>query len=212
MELSELRVHDLLRLPSPEAVSVVDPPFWLAGALESAPWVVVRRPPPRERRVAVGIRGISRDQRCAATLDPAGIGERVAPEDLVAREAWRHGQRTGLKVLEVLADLAPMLQQKGLIWGVAGGAGFELATGAPVLTDASDLDLILRCGFPLPEAALLALAGDVTAAPCRIDVLVETPRGGFSLSEFAGASGSVLLRQPDGVRLIAPTELTAPGG
>ncbi len=211
MELSELRVHDLLRLPSPAAVSVVDPPFWLAGALESAPWVVVRRAPPRQGHVAVGIRGAFRDQRCAAYVDPAILREKVAPEDLVSREAWRQARRPGVPVLKALAEHAPLFRQSGLVWGVAGGAGFELATGTAVLTATSDLDLVLRCDIPLPEATLLNLAGVAGAAPCRIDVLVETPQGAFVLAEFATATTRVMLRRPDGARLVPRAALNELG-
>lgn len=212
MELSELRVHDLLRLPSPDAVSVVDPPFWLTPALQAAPWVVVRRSPPRFGRIAVGIRGASRDERCAAYLDPTAIRERVTPEALVARQAWRQAPCRQHALMRSLACHADDFTGTGLSWGIAGGAGFELATGAPVLTAASDLDLVVHCGLPLPARALRAFAEIVAVAVCRVDVLVETPRGGFALAEFMGGSGSVLLRQPDGARLVACAGLTAAEG
>jgi phosphoribosyl-dephospho-CoA transferase len=209
MGLTELRVHDLLQVPSPDAVEVVDPPLWLAGALAAAPWVVVRRAPPRHGRIAVGIRGTTRDQRCAAYLDPAHIRQRVAPEDLVVRAAWETAPRRAQPVLVELARRAPAFNATGLAWGIAGGAGFELATGMPVLSDSSDLDLILRGAPPLAEVTLAAFAALAGEAACRIDVLVETPAGGFSLAEYVGTSDTLLLRQPDGARLIARARLRA---
>lgn len=209
MGLTELRVHDLLQVPSPNAVEVVDPPLWLAGGLAAAPWVVVRRAPSRNGRVAVGIRGTTREQRCAAYLDPAHIRQRVAPEDLVARAAWETAPRRAHPVLVELARRAPAFTATGLAWGIAGGAGFELATGMPVLSESSDLDLILRGALPLAETALAAFAALTGEAACRIDVLVETPAGGFSLAEYVGTSDTLLLRQPDGARLVARASLRA---
>jgi phosphoribosyl-dephospho-CoA transferase len=41
------------------------------------------------------------------------------------------------------------------------------------------------------------------AAPARIDVLLETPRGGVLLADLAPAPTRVVVRTPDGPRLVA---------
>jgi hypothetical protein len=38
------------------------------------------------------------------------------------------------------------------------------------------------------------------AAPARIDVMLETPRGGVSLTDLAAMPAPVLVRTPDGAR------------
>ena len=203
----ELRTHDLLRLPTPAAVRVVEPPEWLAEALGNAPWVVVRRAAPVAGRVPVGIRGAHRDQRCAAFVEPSSVVERVAPEALVQRQAWRTAVRADHPVIRAIEHLAPRLDATGLAWGVAGGAGFELATGQPVLREESDLDIIVRVEFPLPLAALRHVAEAGVTAAARVDVLVESDIGAFSLAEFNERRDALLLRGIGSPRLIARTEL-----
>ena len=203
----ELRPHDLLRLSAPAAVRVAEPPEWVAGALDSALWVVVRRAAPVAGRIPVGIRGLRRDQRCAAFVDAASVVERVVPEDLVRAKAWRTAARADLPVIRVIERLAPRLDATGLTWGVAGGAGFELATGRPVLREESDLDIIVRAGFPLPVAALQHMAETCSAATVRVDALIESRAGAFSLAEFCAPRDTLLLRGADGPRLIARAEL-----
>ncbi|WP_454684200.1 malonate decarboxylase holo-ACP synthase [Ancylobacter moscoviensis] len=215
-----LRPHDLLRLRAPADARVPEPPDWVMPALEAAPWVVVRRAAPVAGRVPVGIRGPRRDQRCAAAVDPAAILACVTPEALARARAWETAARPGHPALRALAALAPRLDATGLVWGVAGGAGFELATGRPVLREASDLDIVLRASFPLPVDALrqAAVACEAALPPvppaarvnARVDALVETPLGAFALAEFCGDGDTLLLRGAGGPRLVTRAELERP--
>ncbi|MBS7543984.1 malonate decarboxylase holo-ACP synthase [Ancylobacter oerskovii] len=205
----QLGVHDLLRLSSPDAVAVADPPSWLAGALAATPWVVVRRAPPRGGRVAVGIRGAGREERCAAFLAPSAIVERVRPEDLARRRAWESADRAGHPVMQALRHIAPRLDAAGLPWGIAGGAGFELATGRPVLREQSDLDLIVRAELPCPLLPLRQMQAICETAAVRVDVLVESRQGAVSLAELCGTAEQVLLRGAEGPRLVSRAMLTA---
>lgn len=211
-----LRPHDLLRLRAPADARVPEPPDWVMPALEAAPWVVVRRAAPVAGRVPVGIRGPRRDQRCAAAVDPAAILACVTPEALARARAWETAARPGHPALRALAALAPRLDATGLVWGVAGGAGFELATGRPVLREASDLDIVLRASFPLPVDALRQAAAACEAAlppvppAARVDALVETPLGAFALAEFYRAGDTLLLRGAGGPRLVTRAELEQP--
>lgn len=207
--------HDLLRLSAPSAVRVAEPPDWIAAALDDAPWVVVRRAAPLAGRVPVGIRGERRDQRCAAFIDPSVVVERVAPEDLVRGQAWRSASRAGHPVIRAIELLAPHLDAVsrawGLVWGVAGGAGFELATGWPVLREESDLDLIVRSGLPFSVRALQHVAEACGRAAVRVDALVESEDGAVSLAEFCELRDPLLLRGADGPRLVAREQLTGAG-
>ena len=66
-----------------------------------------------------------------------------------------------------------------------------------------------RCDFRLDrrlepsEAFALLAALAEAAAPARIDVLLETPRGGVSLADLAAMPAHVLVRTAGGPRLAA---------
>lgn len=199
--------HDLLRLREPIALTVDAPvPSWVDAALRSIPWVVVRRGYVRDGMVPVGVRGTKRQERFAAFLAVAEIAERLSPEYLAGSPAIVAQQRKdAVPALSALARVAPILERRGYGWGPGGSVGFELATGVRTATSSSDLDVILRQDRRLePNAAAhLRDALAEAAAPARIDVLLETPRGGVSLADLATRPAQVLVRTPDGPRLAA---------
>ncbi|MET7422649.1 phosphoribosyl-dephospho-CoA transferase MdcG domain-containing protein [Dactylosporangium sp. NPDC005555] len=84
-------------------------------------------------------------------------------------------------------------------WGPTGSAGFELATGHPTTTDASDLDVIIRRDT-IPTAVWAAELRD--RLPAGVDCLIETPAGGVALAELAAGPATVALRTGDGPRLV----------
>jgi phosphoribosyl-dephospho-CoA transferase len=89
-----------------------------------------------------------------------------------------------------------------LPWGPAGGVGFELTTGLPVTTEASDLDLVIRASQRIALAQARSLLDRTIGLETKVDVRVETPVCGFSLEEYAKASSAlILLRHTDGVSL-----------
>jgi len=206
----ELRPHDLLRLTSNAALQVTDPPGWLPAAIESMPWVVVRRAQSLAGRIAVGVRGSCRDQRCAAYLEEAGIADIVRPEDLASPASWHPAARSNHRVIAALTQMAPTLAETGFCWGVAGAAGFELATGHPVLTETSDLDLIVRLPFPPLLDALRAVGSSLSRYDVVTDVMVETPAGGLALAELLGGSDNVLLKTAAGPKLLKRAALLNP--
>jgi phosphoribosyl-dephospho-CoA transferase len=199
--------HDLVRLREPMALTVDAPvPSWVEPALRRTPWVVVRRGYVRDGMMPVGVRGLTRPQRFAAFLAVAEMADRLSPEDLtVSRYAFEQKRRDAVPALAALARIAPILARRGYRWGPGGSVGFELATGISTATLSSDLDVILRQARRLepPEALALRAALVEAAAPARIDVLLETPRGGVSLAELAVGPTHVLVRTPDGARLAA---------
>ncbi|OWJ63542.1 malonate decarboxylase holo-ACP synthase [Inquilinus limosus] len=190
--------HDLLRIdPAALTELVRDLPGWAVASLAAAPWVVLRRAPPFEGLLPVGIRGASRAERCAAWLSPAAIIDRRTPEDLAAARAWQvHPRRAEVPALAALDAVAALLD--GWRWGPAGSIGFELATGYPAAHRDSDLDIVLSA----PHRIRRSEAGRLLAAlPARIDVAVETPPGACSLAEIA-TGGPIAVKTPVGPRLV----------
>jgi phosphoribosyl-dephospho-CoA transferase len=154
----------------------------------------------------VGVRGLTRSQRFAAFLAVAEIADRLSPEDLTdSRYVIEQERKNAVPALAAWARVAPILARRGLRWGPGGSVGFEIATGVPTVTALSDLDLILRQDRRLEpgEASDLLAALANATAPARIDVVLETPIGGVSLADLAAMPAQVLVRSPDGPRLVA---------
>jgi len=203
-----VRPHDLLFLGRSAAFEACvscgsERPGWLgADWLQRAP-LVVRRAVAGPGHVPVGARGLQRNERCAGHVLLADVVRRVTPQDL-AREALAGQGRiaaSSLPCLAALLELAPRLQALGLDWGPAGGAGFWLASGLPVLRPDSDLDLLVRAPQPLSPSQLSTLSALQSHAACRIDIQVDTGLGGFALTEYA-RGGKVMLKTADGPLLL----------
>lgn len=203
------RPHDLLFLHGADAFVACAcnaRPGWLASAwLAQAP-VVVRRAVAEPGRVAVGARGLQRNERCAGQVALTDVARRIAPQDLarVVRQEPDHlgADAAVLPCIAALLELAPRLQDLGLSWGPAGGVGFWLATRLPVLRPTSDLDLLVRAPQALSPARLAALCALQTHAACRVDVQIDTGAGGFALMEYA-RGGKVMLKTDAGPLLVS---------
>ncbi|MCY1530114.1 Phosphoribosyl-dephospho-CoA transferase [compost metagenome] len=189
------RPHDLLWGMTPDQLPA-DAPAWAHQALAAGHPVVVRRVLCGPGMVAVGLRGASREQRLAAVMPVRSIQRLLSPEQLSQRAP---GQWPALRAL---AAVKPVLDAVGLPWGPTGGVGFQLATGIPVLHEASDLDLVLRTANPFCRQQARELLAVLSDAPCRIDLQLETPNGAVALREWAGDSQRVLLKCADGARLV----------
>lgn len=190
--------HDLL-WGMPVVALPADAPAWVAEVLGLGHPVVVRRAQVAEGWVAMGVRGHSRDQRYATLMSVADITRRVTPEQLIevvgdAATVW--------PALQALRQIRSVMHAQGLPWGVAGGAGFELATGIRVLHQSSDLDLILRTDDFFSRERARALVDALNGAVCRIDLQLQTPAGAVALREWAGPARQVLLKADDGARLV----------
>ena len=204
----ELRPHDLVRLGESGLAlgSEAQTPAWVSASLAMAPFAVVRRcgaAPPGT--VPVGIRGSRRNERYATLLPRAAITRSIAPEDLALERTWKRAPRCcTIGALVALGMAAPWLDGLGLPWGPVGGVGFELATGAPVLHDGSDVDLLLRAAGPLDLPALANLDARLASLPVRFDVQVELDAGAAALAEILDASSrTMLVRTVEGPRLVA---------
>ncbi|MDT4852726.1 Phosphoribosyl-dephospho-CoA transferase [compost metagenome] len=187
--------HDLLWGMTPSHLPA-GAPAWAQQVLAAGHPVVVRRANCEPGKVAVGIRGASRDQRLAALMPLRSILRLLSPEQL------RPCVTADLPALRALEVVAPVLDATGLPWGPTGGVGFQLATDVVVLHEASDLDLILRTPNPLDRQQARALLAALANAPCRIDLQLETPHGAVALREWAGESRRVLLKCAESARLV----------
>jgi phosphoribosyl-dephospho-CoA transferase len=176
-----------------------DAPDWAVKVLQQGQPVVVRRANGAAGQVAVGLRGSNREQRFASWMPASSVLRRVSPEQLAAHPVNdRHWP-----ALKALQQLKPVLEATGLVWGVSGSAGYELACGVAALHQYSDLDLILRTPVPMSRPAARQLLERLQTPLCRIDVQLQTPKGAVALSEWAGDARQVLLKASAGACLVA---------
>ncbi|TBV05976.1 malonate decarboxylase holo-ACP synthase [Phytopseudomonas dryadis] len=194
-----VRPHDLLWGLTHEHLPG-DAPDWCQAALHGQPPAVVRRAPPRPGWVAVGLRGEQRGERYACWLPLAAVGRALCPEQL---RACTPPDAAGLPVWQALCLARDILEGSGLTWGVTGSAAFELACGRRVTHAGSDLDLLLRTPEPLDPAFARRLLAQLARAPCRIDVQLQTPRGGVALAEWARAPARVMVKSEQGPLLLS---------
>lgn len=188
--------HDLLFVRRPQAFACAGVrPDWLDPA---AP-LVVRRETTAPGTVPVGARGLARNERCKGYIASTDVAAVVTPRMLAARA---RAADSDLPCIAALRALAPRLDALDVDWGPAGGTGFWLACGLPVLRATSDLDLLVRLPRRPSPALMAALCGLQDGQPCRLDIQVDTGDGGFALAEYA-RGGRVLLKTNDGPRLVA---------
>jgi phosphoribosyl-dephospho-CoA transferase len=214
------RPHDLLFARARDGFTAAGArPDWMDW-LDGGDWaarapLVVRRAATQAGRVPVGARGPLRNQRCAGYLAADAVVRCVTPERLAAAvidgpalDLCAAADR--LPAIAALLALAPRLQALfrdwDLDWGPAGGAGFWLASGLPVLRPDSDLDLLVRAPQPPAASVVAALAVLQDGAACRIDIQIDTGHGGFALNEYVRETrrgGRVLLKTAAGPLLVA---------
>ena len=193
-----VRPHDLLLARAPDAFRVDGArPDWLDAC---AP-LVVRRECTAPGVIPVGARGLHRNERCKGYIALDAVAAVLTPRMLAQRLPARNDGAVP-PCIAALRALAPRLDAQGVDWGPAGGAGYWLACGLPVLRPASDLDLLVRLPRRPTAATLAMLAALQDGQPCRIDLQVDTGRGGFALAEYA-RGGGVLLKTDEGPRLVA---------
>jgi len=188
--------HDLLWGMTPAQLPADAPP-WSIESLAAGQPVVVRRALSTEGLIAVGVRGLLREQRLAAFMRIDSIVRRVSPEALCHVDSARD-----LPVMQALRQLRPMLDDCGWVWGVSGSVGFELASGFAAMHAASDLDLILRAPQPITRHQARELVAFFDRAACRVDMQLQTPFGAVALREWASASARVLLKNARQAQLV----------
>ena len=196
------RVHDLVLLRSGDVgtACMAEPP-WVTPALRHTPWVVVRRTPAPPGKLAVGVRGAVREQRWGGFIELSQVALTKKPSQL--RCSLPRDCRRMIPALKALTFIETVLEHMDLDWGPAGSVGFELATGNPVATEGSDLDVVVFASRRIDAVTARDLWLSLAASPAKIDLRIETPVCGFSLEEYARAeSTKVLIRRPAGRRLV----------
>jgi phosphoribosyl-dephospho-CoA transferase len=196
------RVHDLLLLNSGRVVPAGEnEPQWARPALEHCPWVVVRREHADEGSIAVGVRGVRREQRWAGLADLTDVRQAIGPGLL--RSCTAHPMRLTLPAIEALRCVESKLARWSAEWGPVGSTGYELATGLYVTREDSDLDLVIYAPEPVEREMAHDLFNALKLAPAKVDVRIETRCGGFSLEEYVRErTGRILLRTASGRVLV----------
>lgn len=198
------RPHDLLWVSDWQAFQAEgEMPAWVQAAQQRGSPVVVRRARTgKADLLPVGLRGSTRSERLGGQLQRTAVLAHASPEALLHSPARRTLLASGAgPILDALDRIAAPLAESGLAWGPAGSLGFALATAWPVLHAASDIDLLVRAPLPLSagQAGLLQAACD--AGAWRVDLQVDTGRGGFSFAEWTRSGGRVLLKTDAGPRM-----------
>jgi phosphoribosyl-dephospho-CoA transferase len=224
------RIHDLLEIDAERFLraQMAAVPGWVAESLRAAPFVVVRRGTiSPESGVAIGARGTRRNERWAGLCQPSVVRTIVTPQALLRRvvPAWQvapggqgvlacrsreipasdltpSARAAALPALRSLPLLAERWSELKLAWGPGGSVGFELATGRHVASAQSDLDVVIYAQTPIEIAEAHALVECTQGLPAAVDIRVETPICGFSLTEYANrAPAPILLRFASGTAL-----------
>jgi phosphoribosyl-dephospho-CoA transferase len=218
--MSAARIHDLLEIDAERFLEAhSSAPGWVAESLRRAPFVVVRRgPSPAGQGIAIGVRGVQRSERWAGACYPDLVKRILTPPMLLSRlitptrpdPASRPASTTSpdpathpnlatraaaIPAIRALALLAERWQDFNSPWGPGGSVGFELATGHHVAKSQSDLDVVIYAGSRMTQDEARALCESAQGLPAAVDIRVETPICGFSLTEYANrAPLPILLR------------------
>lgn len=201
MELStgpDLRTHDLVLFRADDHRL----PAW-ADRIDGNAWGVVRRADTPPETIPLGVRGRTRDERRALDIRSSDVVRSVAPETLIDGAPLMATNPALAQTISAVARAAQTLLDHRA-WGPTGSAGFELATGVPVVHRTSDLDMIVRTPDPMPRGEAAEIAAFLTALPSRVDCLLETGAGAVALTEWADRSlAQVVVRTPAGPILTA---------
>jgi phosphoribosyl-dephospho-CoA transferase len=164
--------------------SILTPPMLLTRLVTASPSTSAIRPTPASSSALV----------ChPAPASPSASASRPVPRT-------RTNTIPALRTLALLADRWQALDSP---WGPGGSVGFELATGHPVATPQSDLDIVIYAESRMTQDEAIALRESAQGLPATVDIRVETQTCGFSLTEYANAAplAPILLRFPDGTAL-----------
>ena len=162
--------------------------------LEETNFVVVRRGVITESWVPIGIRGPQRFQRWAAWYPRYAIQEIVTPMGLLTRVNAVNDPNAS-PVRRALQSLMKAWGWLTYPWGPAGSLGFELATGKQTTTMTSDLDVVIYADDPLSRRDAQRLLASADDLEVTVDIRIETPMCGFSLTEYATSpTNTILLR------------------
>jgi phosphoribosyl-dephospho-CoA transferase len=197
------RIHDLLEIDAERFLQAQSSaPGWVTESLRETSFVVVRRGP-TEQGIPVGVRGARRNERWAGVCHPDIVRAILRPQMLLSRVVPAT-RIAAIPALRSLPFLAGCWRELDAPWGPGGSVGFELATGRHVTTPQSDLDVVIYADIPMTASAAKTLREYAEGLPAAVDIRVETPTCGFSLTEYASRSPAPIL-----IRLASGTVLAA---
>ena len=192
--------HDLVWFEV--AALPADVPDWARQIIADGAPAVIRRAPRDAASLPIGIRGVTKRERCATRVDSAALTRRLAPEAIVLEEDVVAADRcASLAAITALFSLCDELAGSSSTWGVTGALGYELATGAAVAHAASDIDIVV-CMPERDALQLETLAGAARrcdeAHGVRCDIQLETPAGGVALADWLGEAARVMIKHDTG--------------
>lgn len=172
-------------------------PDWVKEVVQRGDPVVMRRAVTHRGMIPVGIRGVERYQRYKLEMPSQQIKQIMKPEQLcqVELEHFPHLAKQLQRVQQTMKMLP-------WIWGYTGSVGFELATGIQTVTENSDIDLLIRTEGFLTKDEAKQLLYQLEQTELKLDVQLQTPKGGVALKEWARTTGKVLLKRNDGAVLV----------
>jgi len=194
------RAHDLIWIADRASLENAQGlPDWVSNWRPHLP-LVVRRDRRDDGAIPVGIRGMTKIQRAAAWIKPEDVLRVVTPESLVADPVTLlHSRFISLQPMQALITLASL--KLPWQWGVTGSCAYAIASDIPVMHAESDLDLLIRCDQPVDSIEFSAFHTRLEEMPCRVDVQITTPQGGFSLTEWL-RGGEFMLKTDSGPVLV----------
>lgn len=198
----ELAAHDLVSFNNIDDLLSDKPlPEWAWDTLKEGFFGVVRRDWHADKNlVPIGIRGVERGQRFAAWINAQNIKEKITPMSLTDPLQWKKKYLVALSdTVQTLIKISPLLNERfNLLWGPTGSVAYELATGYKAIKDTSDLDLVIRTSEKISVNEAQDLLNEIQSlAGCRLDIQLETPKGGVSLTEYS-TSDQVLAKTNKG--------------
>ena len=199
-----VRPHDLLWIAEDSELFSEPQPVWVRDTLRRMPVAVVRRAEAPAGFAAVGIRGRSRELRFATFVKLRHVKNLQTPESLASERGW-HESLAAIPphLREALTLFNELSVRQKFVWGPVGSVGYQLATGLPVTTGESDVDVLIRCQVPPAPSMLSALRNVARKSMNRLDVILEGPPGAVALEELH--SRDVLLKTSRGPRIAAFT-------
>jgi phosphoribosyl-dephospho-CoA transferase len=199
----ELRVHDFVWITKNPVFRPLDAPEWVAEVLAQSGVVVVRRAAAPPGWLSVGIRGPARHQRHSCFLRQDGVESFRSPEFLASSKVWKTFSLSsrGLSVWKALRLVSDDVTKRNFIWGPIGSVGYGLASGIDVVTEMSDLDIIVRFNAAPNLEILKEFRQTLRFDGLRVDVTLESSIGGVDLNEYLSHPDSSLIKTSGGPRV-----------
>ena len=141
---------------------------WVVKSLHRTPFVVVRRGLATWPVIPVGVRGVDRNQRWAATCAFNLVKSILAPPQLLRRSVAK-SREDAIPAFRALNLMKERWRDLDYPWGPGGSIGFELAAGTNIAKPESDLDLVIYAAERITREM-----AQVSTPKRRISLLLST--------------------------------------